>query len=202
MIEWFVDVAHRLANAALASLALMGTAALVLKQASPWPWSTTTVTPRERAELDLMSLANALSHYGAQHGRFPTAAGGLADLVRERLMDTVPANPWGRLYTYLPGAAAYQLRSTQSGDDPALCFRSNPSEAEPRLARWVPCHSLLGAEARPASRAPFFRPSHLPRFGFRQLAIRLKTGERRLPDFIVSSRSRGTSQSRPDPGAG
>jgi hypothetical protein len=189
MSTWLRSAGRCLANATLVALAMAGGVSLLLELASPWPWLTNVLRPRERAELDLAHLATALAVYRANHGRFPAAAEGLTGLVREQILEAVPHDPWGHAYRYSPGSSSYQLRSDGDSSlaeaEEALCFRPSGSPEGPQEVRWRSCRYLLGAEARPGSRAPFLRPRPLSLFDAEH-AEQVSTARIRLAPFSAS----------------
>jgi type II secretory pathway pseudopilin PulG len=60
--------------------------------------------PPEQARRDVEALVDALEEQRRRHGRYPATLAELAtpDAAGERSLDSVPKDPWGRSYLYLP----------------------------------------------------------------------------------------------------
>ena len=58
------------------------------------------MTQRHMAELDLRNLQQGLELFHRDHGRFPTTQEGFHALVREKIFETIPRDPWDAEYIY------------------------------------------------------------------------------------------------------
>ncbi|SET56973.1 type II secretion system major pseudopilin GspG [Stigmatella erecta] len=56
---------------------------------------------RDRAELDIKSIQNALKLYYTKKGNYPDTATGLRGLVEIQALEAIPRDPWNNEYVYL-----------------------------------------------------------------------------------------------------
>ncbi|ADO70984.1 type II secretion system major pseudopilin GspG [Stigmatella aurantiaca] len=56
---------------------------------------------RDRAELDIKSIQNALKLYYTKKGNYPDTATGLRGLVEMQALESIPRDPWNNEYVYL-----------------------------------------------------------------------------------------------------
>lgn len=56
---------------------------------------------RDRAELDIKSIQNALKLYYTKKGNYPDTATGLRGLVEIQALESIPRDPWNNEYVYL-----------------------------------------------------------------------------------------------------
>jgi general secretion pathway protein G len=56
---------------------------------------------RDRAELDIKSIQNALKLYYTKKGNYPDTATGLRGLVEIQALEALPRDPWNNEYVYL-----------------------------------------------------------------------------------------------------
>jgi general secretion pathway protein G len=87
---------------------------------------------RERVALDFKNIESALELYVAKKGNYPDTGSGLNALVNERILKTVPVDPWGSPYLYRREDGQSVLVSLGadrapggSGDDEDLALTSN-----------------------------------------------------------------------------
>ena len=60
----------------------------------------------KQAEMDIITISNALHLYKTEFGRYPDSQDGLARLVEERILKerNIPKDPWGNEFIYIfPG---------------------------------------------------------------------------------------------------
>jgi general secretion pathway protein G len=76
---------------------------------------------RDRAELDIKSIQNALKLYYTKKGNYPDTGTGLKGLVDIQALEQVPRDPWNNEYTYMneggkPVIISYGADGTSGGE--------------------------------------------------------------------------------------
>jgi general secretion pathway protein G len=76
---------------------------------------------RDRAELDIKSIQNALKLYYTKKGNYPDTGTGLKGLVDMQALDQVPRDPWNNEYVYMneggkPVIISYGADGTSGGE--------------------------------------------------------------------------------------
>ncbi len=78
----------------LLGVILLGAAALLL------PWGSCCGGGPHRARADLATIQEALRLYYARHGAYPENTQGLAALLADQSLESLPVDPWGTPYQY------------------------------------------------------------------------------------------------------
>jgi general secretion pathway protein G len=76
---------------------------------------------RDRAELDIKSIQNALKLYYTKKGNYPDTATGLKGLVDMQALEQLPKDPWNNDYVYMneggkPVIISYGADGTSGGE--------------------------------------------------------------------------------------
>ncbi len=76
---------------------------------------------RDRAELDIKNIQNALKLYYTKKGNYPDTATGLRGLVEMQALEAIPRDPWNNEYVYLneggkPVVTSYGADGTAGGE--------------------------------------------------------------------------------------
>lgn len=76
---------------------------------------------RDRAELDIKNIQNALKLYYTKKGNYPDTATGLRGLVEMQALEQIPRDPWNNEYVYLneggkPVVISYGADGTSGGE--------------------------------------------------------------------------------------
>jgi general secretion pathway protein G len=76
---------------------------------------------RDRAELDIKSIQNALKLYYTKKGNYPDTGTGLKGLVDMQALEQLPKDPWNNDYVYMneggkPVIISYGADGTTGGD--------------------------------------------------------------------------------------
>lgn len=76
---------------------------------------------RDRAELDIKSIQNALKLYYTKKGNYPDTGTGLKGLVDMQALEQVPRDPWNNEYVYMneggkPVIISYGADGTSGGE--------------------------------------------------------------------------------------
>jgi general secretion pathway protein G len=76
---------------------------------------------RDRAELDIKNIQNALKLYYTKKGNYPDTATGLRALVEMQALEALPRDPWNNEYVYLneggkPVIISYGADGTAGGE--------------------------------------------------------------------------------------
>lgn len=66
---------------------------------------------QQTAQAQIQQIRSALDVYYVSHFAYPTEAQGLAVLVAERQLPSLPTDPWGRAYAYRLAAGAPEVWS-------------------------------------------------------------------------------------------
>ena len=76
---------------------------------------------RDRAELDIKNIQNALKLYYTKKGNYPDTATGLKGLVDMQALEALPKDPWNNEYVYMneggkPVIISYGADGTAGGE--------------------------------------------------------------------------------------
>jgi general secretion pathway protein G len=77
---------------------------------------------RDRAELDIKNIQNALKLYYTKKGNYPDTGTGLKGLVDMQALEQLPKDPWGNDYVYMneggkPVIVSYGADGTSGGSE-------------------------------------------------------------------------------------